>query len=557
MEEKKKKEEKKAPTDDVKKKTRSDSRTVIIGILIATIIIVLIDAACIAIVCWLSINGSAAGETTQSLEASLLSTGLSIIGIAVAVWAGLNIVNAIERKDLEELQNKSDHLKQQIADTISNMESIAYDGFLQALLRVGSAETGTPGTDEANVYFYREFSKHTINTNEDYFTLTRIENLFGQVYSLHNTEDHLDLELIEKAEEALGLIDGFQTADQLVKTYLSFRKAEFNYYCGYVGDGAHKQYQFFSEAIDLYLDLSPKMGVVLPHYQDQKNDTLPECPENANRKLAIYMANTVGDACSKIIPLGKKLPERKASDDERVSTEKPKDYEQMALFYCGCAAKWADGYDYEKIRKNELQYFELYYRNYGVALERYDKTHNVIGEHAGKILENYQKAFYHIVKGTKVRAQRLQSVYHVLLSYLKIYFDKELDFDGNNGALKIFDSKEAFDAACKYNYALSDEQLKYLETMVDVSELAITHLPLDNIPHVMNGFAYSYVLLLKLVEIENVCKQFPEENHTYLAKMEAALSSLRTLNIDDNYTKSLKNRYDLLKEKVEAADWRE
>lgn len=73
----------------------------------------------------------------------------------------------------------------------------------------------------------------------------------------------------------------------------------------------------------------------------------------------------------------------------------------------------------------------------------------------------------------------------------------------------------------------------------------------------MNGFAYSYVLLLKLVEIENVCKQFPEENHTYLAKMEAALSSLRTLNIDDNYTKSLKNRYDLLKEKVEAADWRE
>ena len=93
--------------------------------------------------------------------------------------------------------------------------------------------------------------------------------------------------------------------------------------------------------------------------------------------------------------------------------------------------------------------------------------------------------------------------------------------------------------------------------MVDVSELAITHLPLDNIPHVMNGFAYSYVLLLKLVEIENVCKQFPEENHTYLAKMEAALRSLRTLNIDDNYTKSLKNRYDLLKEKVEAADWRE
>lgn len=35
----------------------------------------------------------------------LLSTGLSIIGIAVAVWAALNITNAISRGDIENLNN--------------------------------------------------------------------------------------------------------------------------------------------------------------------------------------------------------------------------------------------------------------------------------------------------------------------------------------------------------------------------------------------------------------------------------------------------------------------
>ena len=38
-------------------------------------------------------------------ESSLLASGIAIIGIAIAVWAGLNIVNAIERKDIEDLKD--------------------------------------------------------------------------------------------------------------------------------------------------------------------------------------------------------------------------------------------------------------------------------------------------------------------------------------------------------------------------------------------------------------------------------------------------------------------
>jgi membrane-anchored glycerophosphoryl diester phosphodiesterase (GDPDase) len=39
-------------------------------------------------------------------ESSLLATGVAIMGIAIAVWAGLNIANAIERKEFESLKNR-------------------------------------------------------------------------------------------------------------------------------------------------------------------------------------------------------------------------------------------------------------------------------------------------------------------------------------------------------------------------------------------------------------------------------------------------------------------
>lgn len=158
----------------------------------------------------------------ESENVKVVEIGLSIIGAAVAVWAGLNIANSIERKELEDLRARTDGVKK-LVDNLDNIASIAYDTFLQALLRMER--------DDATAYFYREFSKRGVNDKINYYTLTKIEDLFGQVYNLHNTANHLDEELLQKAEEALEYIAGFETGDKLVKIYLDFRKAEFNYYC--------------------------------------------------------------------------------------------------------------------------------------------------------------------------------------------------------------------------------------------------------------------------------------------------------------------------------------
>ena len=476
-----------------------------------------------------------------SIDEQLLSTGLSIIGLAIAVWAGLNIVNSIERKDLEELRSRTDSIKQLVYN-MDNIEHLGYDAFLQALLR--------KGRDELTAYFYRQFSRYGMNAKEDFFILTRIEDLFGQVYDLHNSIKHHDAELIGKAEEAISYINNYQTDDRLVRMYLTARNAEMGYYCGYAGKTGFQMYQSFSSAFDLYQKILPELSISFP--SRGKDGQTPDLPDGANRKLAIYMANTLGDTCSKILEL-KNLTYESVPQDQRVEEAVLLQYGEKALFYCDCAVKWTDKYTYQAINDNDYHAFEAYYRNCGVAYERYDRLKGKELPHAEIILENYLKAFYHIVKGTKLYPQRVQSVYHSLLSYLKRYFDAELGFTGNNGAIESFSGKEFFEAACKYNYKFNETHIKHLQEMVNISEIGMLDMPRNNIPAVMNGFAYSYVILLKLAGNPNIGEEFPEDCTAYLAKIRNALSRLNTLHIEDDYMVELGKRETFIAEHLEQA----
>ena len=481
---------------------------------------------------------------TMSTEEKVIDIGLAIIGLAIAIWAGLNIVNSIERKELEELRARTDGVKKLI-NNLDNIESIAYDTFLQALLRMGN--------DEATKYFYKEFSKHAANRNLDYYTLTRIEDLFGQVYSLHNTVDHFDMVLLEKAEEALEYIEDFETQDRLVALYLIFRKAEFYYYSGYVGGSAKEKYNYFSTAINLYQHTLPKMNVLIPQYRKCENPSeIPDMPTDSDRKLTIYMANTIGDACRKIIEMKPKLTSADIPVGDRIPEDKIRHYGNMAIFYCGCAVKWADWYDKEVYAK-DLHYFEVYYRNCGVAYEQCDRVFGPMHKNAKIIIENYLKAFYHIVKGTKIPLQRVQSVYYTLFSYLKCYFDSKLKydkFDKSDNLEKPLERTKALDEVINCDFYILVEGLDYLCKMVDISKLAMEDMPRNNLPAVMYGFAYSYVILLKLRDDPLVCNKFKEEYPVYLSKIENVICKLNTMNIDDKYKSALTCRYEALKDHI-------
>ena len=46
-------------------------------------------------------------------ENDIITTGLTIIGLAIAVWTGLNISNAVSRREVEELKAKTENLQKQ------------------------------------------------------------------------------------------------------------------------------------------------------------------------------------------------------------------------------------------------------------------------------------------------------------------------------------------------------------------------------------------------------------------------------------------------------------
>lgn len=530
----------KAPRDE-KQGKRSRFKSFLAGVLIWASKLIFIALLCV-ILAFLIIMISPQNGRSPSIDEQLLGACVAIIGLAIAAWAGLNIVNTIERKDLEELRSRTDSIKQLVYN-MDNIEHLGYDAFLQALLR--------KGRDELTAYFYRQFSRYGTNTKADYFILARIEDLFGQVYDLHNAVRHHDAELIGKAEEAISYIKEYQTDDRLIRTYLTARNAEMGYYCGYVGKTDFQMYQSFSSAFDLYQKILPELSISFPPRGDNKE--APDFPDGANRKLAIYMANTLGETCSKILQL-ESLTSESVPEEQRVKKDVLLQYGEKALFYCDCAVKWTDKYTYEVINKNDYHAYEAYYRNCGVAYERYDKLKGKELPHAEIIIENYLKAFYHIVKGTKLNPQRVQSVYHTLLSYLKRYFEVEMVFTGNNGAIEPFSGKEFFEAACKYNYKFDKTHVEHLREMVDISEIGMLDMPRNNIPAVMNGFAYSYVILLKLAGNTNIDTQFPEDCTAYLAKIRNALSRLDTLHIDDDYKVKLKKRDEFIAEHLEQAD---
>ena len=71
----------------------------IIVCLLTIIVLIMVVIALAAFVC--SLQGT---PNQGSAEETLLSSGIGIIGLAIATWAGLNISNSIDRKDIDELR---------------------------------------------------------------------------------------------------------------------------------------------------------------------------------------------------------------------------------------------------------------------------------------------------------------------------------------------------------------------------------------------------------------------------------------------------------------------
>ena len=459
-------------------------------------------------------------SNSEKVESILLANGLSIIGMAVAVWAGLNIANSINKKEFEEtfekIEKKITSAESKI--TLLNNESIdvkstLQDLFLEELLKM-------PEIDITSKYFYKRFSQVKIPEEVLNF-FSKIEQLFYQVYVLHDAPSNMREILIEKTKQGVMLIEkakeiysGIDCPSDVAKdleAYLDYRRAEFEFYKGY-----ESGYQSFISSVKRFEGLVDCFGCKpMPEYNT--DFIVPKLTEDSSDSfdLKIYFANTIGEAYSKIIHNYQDVIANHPNKNEEIQICAYK-----AIFYCKCAVEWSS-YSFEKP--------EVYYRNLGCAYERFDKIFG-FGVHSNEILENYKKAFASMKFNE--RPARIKNVYHTLLSYYNSYFNKKYNL---------------FSKADSFITEMTDKDIVLLKEFYEYSMFAKEHFSKNNLPYVMNGFALSNILKIK--RINNEC--FNELTEEFcLQTMELDLLYLRLLQVKDAYTEELQRRYDNLKNNV-------
>lgn len=388
------------------KNKKSEGKFITVSILLAVIIIVLIDALCIFAACSIFLTNPNLEQTEAVFESSLLSSGLSIIGIAISVWAALNIINALDKKDFEALKEKYELLhneqekrRQEIEEENERQREQQQENNKNLFI----GELIKSIADYSAELLVEKMGTITATSNIPFVEMIRVEQLFSNAYQLHERKkDDKELEKtasegMQCAEELLSKLEEQADIPREILLYLSYRIGEFCFYKAYCKSVVATEVKIlFEKAINQYENSMDLFNVRIPNFDADKEYpriVSEESPEN--RKISYYMCNTIGEAYSKIIERSASL--RKAGVAEDLLAL----YGKKAVFYCTYAVAWSD-YKIEK-----------YLRNLGCALERVYGEQKCIGENAIRISDVYQKAMNASVTQAKIP----EKVFYTWLSF--------------------------------------------------------------------------------------------------------------------------------------------
>ena len=546
---------------------KSELNTIFKSTRIAVIIITTITIVSIIIITFIKSNNS-----VEKYEADLMASGLAIIGIAISVWAGLNIANAIEKKEVEDIKGLLEKLSKEISnksneinntkksiemaenrvktinsqvDLLRNEKQLLnYNVFLQELL--------STGYDMMSKYFYNKFSEDNIDWKE-LSGMVLMEQIFSQVYKVYGEASKDKSILIEKSNQGIKIAEDLAeklskasnlNQKELIKNYLQYRIADFYFMKGYMVETnqSYKQFEYaakeYEELYKLFDINIVGVGSILNKYEKVRN------PE-----LVRYFANTIGESYSKITH---NPPDNDTQENNILYFDECSD---KAIFYLDIAAKLNE----------ELSEKEVYYRNLGCAYERRDEYHNEVGKNAEKIIDYYTKALKAIISYEEDK-RRVQKVYHTLLSYYEVYLEKKLNYeikyDNENNSniteLKIthaFATNEEFKAYI-YNLrekwskekALRENIITHLYNFNYVSKMAVIDNPRFSLNMLMKGFSLGWIIVLWIIDKNMIENNFDAGIEKYLNEMRECVTALKIIKVKDSDEdlEELKKRYEIL-----------
>lgn len=528
---------------------------VLIGTFFAIIVIVLVTMVAILVISCIQVKDFA----EKAVESTLLASGLSIIGIAIAVWTGLNIMNAIEKKEVDEINNNLREARKNINDLSEiaskmgdqlekdkwNIENIIKD---RNELYIGTFKQELINTnyDIISRYFYKKFSNESFNDLSDFPQLIMIEQYFEQVFRQYGEKLPENSIVRDKAYEGIRLtkelmkkregISHSSREKDIIDLYLEYKLYEFHFLLGYMLKEV-ELYDAFKTAAEGFIRISSRFGVKIPDYEkkNKKVDSISYNGTSENLNVAVYFLNTIGEAYSKI-SAEKSLIGQHDKANVKITEEDMITYSNKAIFYLRLTMKWNE----------KLEEKEVYYRNLGCAYERADRISNKFGAHASAIINNYKEAFINVISNKEVKMSRVQNVYHTLLSYYERYM-KFTFFIGVIGK-DLHENIELFEKFLRgENIGIDISVKEYLFEYQRISEIAITDNARFSLQRVLCGLSWTWIVVLLLKNDEFIAMEYPNSLTSYLIKIKEQIDISEIMGItDDNYFKELKKRYDMI-----------
>lgn len=220
---------------------------------------------------------------SEQTEISLL---LSIVGIAISVWIGLNIYEVVAQKDLEGLINRAE-------DLLNQTEHVSTE-ILVSKLRISYK-------DRSAQYFAEQFEFCDILDQDILKDLISIEDIYTVAYYSYShsafSESYekgffIARDLIEKTNQLRhkNLITSMQY--ELILSYANLRFADFSYFSVQYGDKLSKS------------DLKNKVHDIIKSYTDvlKMQFNIRSCDQFGNcsayteteRQCLAFIANSIG-----------------------------------------------------------------------------------------------------------------------------------------------------------------------------------------------------------------------------------------------------------------------
>ena len=437
-------------------------------------------------------------DVDKGVESTLLATGLAIIGLAISVWAGLNIINAIDRNELNNLiklsEKKSRYFDKKLKENTENFKELKKNAteiegglkrtessFITAMnTNFKSAfikELKNADNDILTMRLYKEFSEKFCVVekniyNDKWCALLEIEQLFCQVYDLHTSAYKANWGLIEKADMGIKKSNELLKSenDELIKKYLNCRIADFYFYKGYCQTSEAKFNSFYTSA-KMFSDIFKE---IIPKFKQVEFET-----KDLDKELCCYICNTIGEAYRKIIERPDKV--RGCYIDGILVDEIIEDVAEKAVFYCKCSIEFLD---YKKVN-------EVYFRNYGCALECRDRVNNKDDQFNEDIYKAYNDALIAAFdERISLPNKRWYSVYYVNASYLHRIFK----------AVFKCNSVAEYDELVSNTSEFAGKYTELIDYMLQITEMAIQSYPNAKAYISLRGFACCYKMFALLAK---------------------------------------------------------